>query len=44
MVELGHPPQQAWRHGILAALGWYLLVLDHFKENPEHAAEFSLRL
>ena len=44
MVELGHSPQQGWRHGILAALGWYLLVLDHFKENPEHAAEFSLRL
>ena len=44
MVELGHPPQKRWRHGLLAALGWYLLVLDHYKEYPEHAAEFSLRL
>ena len=44
MVELGKPPSAPWRHAILAAIGWYFLVLDHFKEHPEHAAEFSLRM
>lgn len=44
LVELGQPPVSRWRHAILAAMGWYTLQLDHFKENPVHAAEMSMRM
>lgn len=44
LVELGQAPVTPGRHAILVAMGWYLLLLDHFKENPEHAAEMSMRL
>ena len=44
LVELGQAPQARWRHGILAALGWYLLLLNQPREHPEHAAEASLML
>jgi hypothetical protein len=44
LVVTGKPPQARWRHAILSAIGWYVLVLDHLKEHPEHAAEFSLRM
>ncbi|MBL0313631.1 MAG: hypothetical protein IPP78_13155 [Holophagaceae bacterium] len=44
LVELGQAPVARWRHAILAAMGWYILQLDHFKENPAHAAEMSLRM
>jgi len=44
LVELGQPPVARWRHAILAAMGWYNLLLEHFKENPVHAAEMSLRM
>jgi hypothetical protein len=44
MVELGQAPKARWRHAILAAFGWYILLMDHYKEFPEHAAEFSLRM
>ncbi len=44
LVELGQPPVARWRHAILTALGWYILLLDHFKENPVHAAEMSMRM
>jgi hypothetical protein len=44
LVELGQAPVARWRHAILAAMGWYILLLDHFKENPAHAAEMSMRM
>jgi hypothetical protein len=44
MVELGQAPKARWRHGVLAAIGWYLLLIDQLKEHPEHAAEASLMM
>ncbi len=44
MVELGQAPRARWRHAILATVGWYLLIVDHGREHPEHAAETSLML
>jgi hypothetical protein len=44
LVELGQAPMARWRHAVLAAMGWYILLLDHFKENPAHAAEMSMRM
>lgn len=43
-VELGQAPKARWRHAILAAFGWYLLLMDHYQEHPQHAAEMSLRM
>jgi hypothetical protein len=42
MVELGQTSKARWRHAVLAALGWLLLLIDEWKEHPEHAAETSL--
>jgi len=44
MVELGQAPRARWRHGVLAAMAWYLLLIDQWKEHPEHAAETSLMM
>ncbi|HJW73950.1 MAG TPA: hypothetical protein VJ486_14085 [Geothrix sp.] len=43
-VELGTPPKARWRHGLLAAFGWYLLVTEHLMGRQAIAAETCLRL
>ena len=42
ITELGQPPAARWRHALLAATGWYILLMDRYKEFPEHCAEKSL--
>jgi hypothetical protein len=43
-VELGLAPMARWRHALLAALGWYILVFDQMRERQAVAAEICLRL
>jgi hypothetical protein len=43
-VDLDTGPAAAFRQALLAALGWYLLQLDHLKTRDEAAAETALRL
>ncbi len=43
-VELGLAPRARWRHALLAALGWYILVFEQMRELRAVAAETCLRL
>lgn len=43
-VELDTTHPARFRHAILAAIGWYLLVFDHLKARDATAAETALRM
>lgn len=43
-VDLDMNPAAHYRQALLAALGWYLVQLDHLKTRDEAAAETALRL
>ncbi|MBP1772132.1 MAG: hypothetical protein H6P99_1295 [Holophagaceae bacterium] len=43
-VDLGLRPNNRSRQGLLAALGWYLILFDTLKERDTVAAETALRL
>lgn len=43
-AELGMAPRARWRHAVLAAFGWYLLLYDQLREQETQAAELSLRM
>jgi len=43
-VELDSAHSVRFRHALLAAFGWYLILFDHLKERDAVAAETALRL
>lgn len=43
-VDLNLAPFTRFRHALLAAFGWYLILFDHLKERDAVAAETALRL
>jgi len=43
-VDLDLGPSIRYRHALLAAVGWYLVLFDHMKVRDEVAAETALRL
>jgi len=43
-VELNSAHSARYRHAVLAAFGWYLILFDHLKERDVVAAETALRM
>lgn len=43
-VELNSEHSVRFRHALLAAFGWYLILFDHLKERDAVAAETALRM
>jgi hypothetical protein len=43
-VELNSAHSMRFRHAVLAAFGWYLILFDHLKERDAVAAETALRM
>ena len=43
-VDLNSAHSVRFRHAVLAAFGWYLILFDHLKERDQAAAETALRM
>jgi hypothetical protein len=43
-VDLNSAHSVRFRHAVLAAFGWYLILFDHLKERDAAAAETALRM
>lgn len=43
-VDLNSAHSVRFRHAVLAAFGWYLILFDHLKERDAVAAETALRM